>query len=94
MPENETQQTNQSDVDSEENSKSSNSNIEEEYERATLYFQKSTKKSFERWLSRMELDHDIVFESEKRQRHEALINVAMNNEEEFLERLESVMGQM
>lgn len=94
MPENETQQTNQDEVSSEENSQNESINVEEEYTRATLYFQKSTKKTFERWLSRMELDHDIVFESEKRQRHEALINVAMNNEEEFLERLESVMGQM
>lgn len=65
--------------------------LEEEYEQATLYFQETTKREFQKWMNRMELDHNIVFDSEKRQRHEALIQVAMNHEDEFVEQLREIV---
>lgn len=87
MPEEETQTT-----EAEQDSQTTDNEPapKEEYERATLYFKKSTKRQFERWLNQMELDHNAVFDAEKREQHEALIHVAMNNEEEFVERLKAV----
>lgn len=77
------QKETEEDIDSEEE-------VEEEYSRTTLYFQKPTKRSYKRWMNKMELKYDIVFDSKKRLLHEALINVAMDNEDEFIETLEEL----
>lgn len=63
---------------------------EEEYEQVTMYFFRPTKQKFRRWMKKMELNHDSVFDSNKRPRYEALVRVAMDHEEEFVEELEKI----
>lgn len=68
---------------------------EEEYVRATFYFRESKKKEFERWLKMKELenpdtvDHDAI---DRRDQHEAIINLLMANEEQFIERVADILA--
>jgi hypothetical protein len=66
----------------------SNSNSADEYKRTTLYLRESVKRHYERWQLRLELEHTLVEDAYKREFHEALIAVAMNNSDEFTQHLE------
>jgi hypothetical protein len=68
--------------------------IEEDYKRKTIYLQENTKKKFNLWLNQMESEHEFVYDSGRKQQYEALIHVAMNHEDEFLDELQDVMGQV
>lgn len=69
---------------------------EEAFIRATMYFQETTKRDFERWLKRLELEHPEIDSDNpdlsRRMQYEALIHVVMNNEEEFIERVKAYRG--
>lgn len=60
---------------------------EDAYVRATLYLQNDTKRSFERWMKRLELDHRIVEDTPKQERYDTLIQLAMEHEDEFIDAL-------
>lgn len=77
---------------SQEADESDNEAVDEEsYKRATFYFRESLKKEFERWLKMKELEHPETVdhdEIERRDQHEAIIRVVMENEDLFLDYIE------
>ena len=64
-----------------------------EYEQSMLYLLPETKEDFEFWLSRLEREHDCVFESQSRDYHNALSVVVMNHPDEFVETVTELSAQ-
>lgn len=66
---------------------------EQEFEQVTVYLKEDTKREFERFLKRLELEHLVVEDATKSQEHEAFIRVAMSHPDEFVESLEEITNQ-
>ena len=56
----------------------------------TFYLKPETQRSVKRWLKRLELDHREVEESLRHHQYEAIVMLAMENEEEFIQRVDDL----
>lgn len=76
-----------SDSESNTDTDDASTDNEDDYKRTTLYLRPGVKRNYERWQKRLELDHVLVEDAYKREVHEAIIAVALNNTDEFIDRL-------
>lgn len=77
---------------SQQQSKTKTGDSDDDYKRTTLYLRQDVKRQYERWQLRLELEHTLVEDAYKRELHEALIAVAMNNPDDFIEYLTECVG--
>lgn len=66
---------------------------EESFEPMTFYLQKETQRQVKRWLKQVELDHpDIDERAQKAHEYEAIVQVAMEHEDEVINRVREMAG--
>lgn len=53
----------------------------------TFYVKGGTKRNLNRWLKRLELDHRAIENSQRHHQYEAIVQLAMENEDEFIEKV-------
>lgn len=58
------------------------------YEGATIYLHEDTKADLKRFLDEKEIEYDYVYDSLRRTQYEALIKVAMEHAEEWLDAIQ------
>lgn len=51
----------------------------------TFYLKASTKRSVNRWLKQLELDHREIEDAQRHHQYEAIVQLAMEHEDEFIE---------
>ena len=58
-----------------------------EFEPMTFYLRKETQRNVKRWLKQLELDYREVEQSRKSHQYEAIVQVAMENEEDVVQKV-------
>lgn len=56
----------------------------------TFYLKPETQRAVKRWLKRLELDHREVEESLRHHQYEAIVMLAMENEDEFIDKVDEL----
>ncbi len=68
----------------------SGGNDDEEAVPKTFYLQAGTKRGLNRWLKQLELDHLEVENADRRHQYEAIVRLAMEHEDEFIDKVEEL----
>ena len=61
-----------------------------EFEPMTFYLRKETQRNVKRWLKQLELDYREVEQSRKSHQYEAIVQVAMEHEEDIVQRVDEM----
>lgn len=56
----------------------------------TFYLKSETQRQLKRWLNTLEVEHDAVFDSDKSHQYEAIVQIAMEHEDEVVQKVSDI----